>query len=146
MAGKQSKTPEADLAVPVGDIPLPPDDVLDKVAEPSIPEPAAKPDAGKPEVAALEFEDDAAKPVPLKRPFRYEGELVKAITVRPLLTAEYGDVIRDDGTYDRFDAYALMTGLPAPVLRGLDARDGEEVTGIAYDFLPRLFRANRDGD
>jgi len=145
MAAKEPTQAETDLAVPVGEIPLPPEDVLEQ-ADAETSAPAAKAEDPKPEVASLEFEDNDVAAVPLVRPFKHEGRWIRKISIRPMITAESGDVIRADGTYDRYDAYALMTGLPAPVLRGLDARDGEEVIGIAYDFLPRVFRANRDGE
>lgn len=80
--------------------------------------------------------------VPLRHPFRRNGEIVRDITVRRLTVGEVGDLIDDrpGDMPDFFDIYAVMTGLPAAVLRGLIDIDGEMVAGACYDFLPRYFR------
>lgn len=99
------------------------------------PLPAPKP------MTALEFLDPGRriKTVPLKHPFRWNGTDVSSISVRRLATAEVASW-RERVTAnqaDSYDLYATMTGLPAPVLRGLDSDDGEDVLAAAFDFLPR---------
>ena len=81
--------------------------------------------------------------IPLEYPFTHEEfGLVETVTVRRLTVGEVGLLIdaRRANAPDNFDIYAAMTGLPAPVLRGLIDVDGEAVAGAAYDFLPRVFR------
>lgn len=79
--------------------------------------------------------------VPLKHPFRRNGEIVRDITVRRLTVGAVGDLIDDrpGDMPDFFDIYAVMTGLPAAVLRGLIDIDGEAVAEACFDFLPRYF-------
>lgn len=91
---------------------------------------------------AIEGEVQPFRAVPLKHPFRRDGEIVRAIIVRRLAVGEVGDLIdnRPDDMPDFFDIYAVMTGFPAAVLRGLIDVDGEPVAGACFDFLPRYFR------
>ncbi|MBT9293304.1 phage tail assembly protein [Prosthecodimorpha staleyi] len=126
---------------PLGsDFELPPDDMveqLDNQAPAKAPALAAKP------AAALDFVDAAVRVYPLARPFRHEGRIVEAITLRRLTVSEIGrlrDVLGEG--LDRYDLYGLMAGLPAEVMRGLDA-DDLPVVEAAYDFLPRFMK---DGD
>ena len=98
------------------------------------------------EVEALDFEIEGEMElfhkVPLKHPFRRNGDVVRAIFIRRLTVAEVGDLIdaRPADLPDLFDIYAIMAGHPAPVLRGLVDIDGEAVAEVCYDFLPRYFR------
>ena len=70
------------------------------------------------------------------------GKVIDTITVRRLPVGSIGDLIESlpSDRHDNFDIYAAMTGLPAPVLRGLIDVDGEQVAGACFDFLPRVFR------
>ncbi|WP_336802296.1 hypothetical protein [Kaistia sp. MMO-174] len=92
-------------------------------------------------MTALEFLDPGRriKTVPLKHPFHWDGKKVGSVSVRRLATAEVASwrerVAANQA--DSYDLYAMMTGLPAPVLRGLDSDDGDEVLAAAFDFLPR---------
>lgn len=97
----------------------------------------------RPQVEALEFVDDGgeAASVTLRRPFDRKGVRVATITVRRLITQELVDLVAGGTVPDLYDAYALMTGLPAAVLRGLDADDGMAVAEAAFDFLPRTLAA-----
>lgn len=94
------------------------------------------------EVAVLRFLDPAAisATVTLEFPFEWEGREVRQITIRRLVTAEVGAVmaaIPDGEDYDVHVFIAAMTGLPAPVLRGLIEDDGAEVIARARPLLPR---------
>lgn len=104
-------------------------------------EAAAEPAAPPPEVAALDFVDGGDRIVTLERPFRLDGVVVAEITVRRLTVSAVAALSRAGKVGDLYEVYSVMTGLPAPVLRGLDAGDGLEVTGAAWDFLPRRIRA-----
>lgn len=104
---------------------------------------AAGPAMARPEAARLRFVGSrpVETTVPLDFPFEHDGRLVEAITIRRLTVAEVPAVLDAmDGVLDRYVAYAAMCGLPAAVLRGLDFDDGERVTEIAHDFLPRFLR------
>jgi hypothetical protein len=152
MSKDAPKTEPAPVAI--ADIPLPPEDQWDELdneparapartggqdaAEKAAPRPAA-------DIADLEFEGSGhLRMIPLKFPFRHPetGEWVRKIAVERLPIGEVGRLVEkfSGQTYDKFEIYSLMTGLPAPVLRGLKDVDGDEVTGVAYDFLPRVFR------
>lgn len=102
-------------------------------------------DPGRPqrEIEVLGFTVPMGRDVPLKFPFDHAllGH-VSRIHVRRLTVGEVGDILdkRDPKAPDMFDIYEIMTGIPAAVLRGLEAGDGEEVTGVCFDFLPRLLR------
>lgn len=136
------------LRVKEGDVPLPPPEMWAELqideggAAPAAEGPQHSPAKGK-ETARLAFAGGAvwSKDVPLAFPFEWEGRVVDKITVRRLTTAEMGDVVARSGQdFDQFDVFAAMTGLPAAVLRGLEAGDGDEVTGVAWDFLPRALK------
>ncbi len=101
-------------------------------------EPAAK---AQPAHATLDFVDPPiAATVDLQYPFRLDGKVIETITIRRLTLGEVGAVIDARGAAaNRYDCYAVMTGLPAEVLRGLVDVDGEAVVEAAYGFLPRLF-------
>lgn len=104
---------------------------------------AAEPTASgrdAPEVAALDFDARPGALVPLSYPFVWDGQKVTGIPVRRLLTSEVAALCAGGKTPEPFDCYAVMTGLPAAVLRGLDGDDGAAVAEAAFDFLPRLLR------
>ena len=136
------------LKVDIAEIPLPPDDVLEEMLrdEPkAAPEPTPAAPAPAAEVEALDFvkREVRQKPIPLEHPFRRNGALVEQIVVRRLTGFEIGEFVRTslrtDNGFDRFELYATMTGVPAPVLRGLDQDDLMALTAVASDFLPRAF-------
>lgn len=142
MTGRPTKPLDA---YPVADeaVPLPPPGAEGEPVAPAAPAPTAEGAAARPapEVAVLRFIDPAAvrREVPLGFPFEHEGQVVSAITVRRLNTAEVGAIIdryAPDDTLDLYDFYAAMTGLPAPVLRGLIDDDAVEVRAAANPFLP----------
>ncbi|MFG1317992.1 phage tail assembly protein [Xanthobacter autotrophicus] len=110
------------------------------VTAPEAPAPQARPAA-----AALEFESGRTREVPLSFPATWEGRRIGVVTVRRLITAEVAALVPDGKVPDVFEVYAVMTGLPAPVLRGLDGDDGQAVAEAAFDFLPRLLRAAYSG-
>lgn len=137
------------LAVDISEIPLPPEELTDALdntaatdADPAKAQPA------RPEVAALDFLslERLVAVVPLEHPFRLDGQKVREVKVRKLTVAQVAELTARAGAtgFDLYDVYAVMTGLPAPVLRGLMDDDGEAVIGKAYDFLPRAFRTEGD--
>lgn len=72
---------------------------------------------------------------------------VTEITVRRLSVGEVGDLIDNipKGQPDNFWLYAHQTGVPEAILRGLVDVDGEAVTDVCFDFLPRVFAPARSG-
>lgn len=145
------------ITVPDGEIPLPPEEMWAELDNSEADGPEAREAEGdgaprkaiEPEVAALEFVGDA-KPfrvVPLTYPFRWNGVVhteivVRRMTVRELI--EFWDGLPEDRTYDRTDAYGVMCGLPASVLRALPDVDGLAVNGACLDFLPRELGGGSD--
>ncbi len=139
--------------VKVEEIPLPPVEMW-AALENSAPPPVAAATEGESRVETsavltdriierLTFTAPMWRDVPLKFPFNHvDLGHVSSIRVRRLTVGEVGDMLdrRDPKAPDMFDIYAAMTGIPAAVLRGLEACDGEEVTGVCFDFLPRLLR------
>jgi len=95
------------------------------------------------EIAVLQFVDPDAvrKRVLLHYPFLWEGQAVDAITVRRLSVAEVGLITEEmiaSNDFDLYRYYEAMTGLPAPVLRGLIEEDGEAMLDAVTPFLPRI--------
>lgn len=137
-------------SVKVEEIPLPPpelwnelDNSGDGMAPAPEPEPAKSEAPAPAPVAVLEFEGDSHKRVvPLKHPFRHNGQRIAEVTVRRMTIGEVDHFIRQsrDQSFTTFDVYAFQTGLPAEVLRGLIDEDGDAVTDAAFDFLPRAIR------
>ena len=138
--------PKIDLAVRPGEIPMPPQEMLEELDNWSNAEHStgtSTPSASAKPTTKLAFTGGKTwtKDVPLDFPFEWDGREVTSITVRRLTTAEMGEVVgRASGDFDQWDVFAAMTGLPADVLRGLEAGDGDAVTGVAWDFLPRSLR------
>lgn len=145
VAVPQSKSDPSDLKFE--EIPLPPRDMWGDSATAAVEADAglpAKPPEEIQDVAELEFVDAShQKSVPLKYPFRLNGREVKVVTVRRLTLGQVDAFIRRAAasSFSTFDIYAEMTGLPAPVLRGLIDEDGNAVVDAAYDFLPRALKA-----
>jgi hypothetical protein len=92
--------------------------------------------AASPLVAALDFVDERGKTIKLDHPFRLDGRLIEAIEVRRLPLQALSALVSSGRHTDLYEVYAEMAGLPAAVLRGLDADDGVKVTEAAWDFLP----------
>jgi hypothetical protein len=149
----QSKTNPDELKVE--EIPLPPSDMWEELdnsgkpkAEPDPAvtkgtEPAAQRAQADRPIAALKFLKPMNHTVPLDFPFELpDVGAVEVVTVKRLTVGQMGDILdrRDPKSPDMFDIYAIMTGLEADVLRGLEAKDGERVTGVCFDFLPPLLR------
>jgi hypothetical protein len=94
------------------------------------------------EVAILEFENPAGMidEVPLSHPFRWKGEWLRKISVRRLTFAEALRVNEEAQRAGRevksMDLFAAMTGLSAPVIRGMEATDADRVTKACLPFLP----------
>ena len=122
--------------------PLPPEGAPGEDAAPA----PARADRPPPKVAVLRFLDPAARErrIPLKHPFVWDEEEVREIVVRRLNVAQVGLVMEsyaDDDPINVYDFLAAMTGVPAPVHRGMDPEDGEEVMTAARPLLPRYLDA-----
>ena len=123
----------------VTDMQLPPAEMLDELDNQT---PATEAEGPALEVATLDFFGDELPTWkhPLKYPFRWEGVSHKEIVVTQLNTAQVGDIFRKARAAGRapelMEVYAVMTGLPAKVLRALPAVDGDPVTEKCWDFLP----------
>ncbi len=128
------------------EIPLPPKELWKELDNSGKAEP--KPEGAvavvkKREIAELDFGGKQRTEVKLEFPFLHpELGMIDKITVRRLSVGEVGALLENlpKDEPDNFWIYSKMTGVPAPVLRGLIDIDGEEVTNICYDFLPRVFR------
>jgi len=100
-----------------------------------------------PEIAALDFVGDGpdAK-VTLSYPFKLDGALIGELEIRRLTLGQVRHLTeraRSEDGIDMVDLWAELTGLPAPVIRGLKDEDGEELADAAADFLPRVFRGDQ---
>ncbi|QFR32371.1 phage tail assembly protein [Ancylobacter sp. TS-1] len=101
----------------------------------------ARPKVAGPAVAVLDFVAGREHTVTLRWPFVLDGITHSEVRIRRLTTEQVRQVIGvGEQSVDLYSAYALMTGLPPQVLRGLDAEDGLEVTEVCSDFLPQLLR------
>lgn len=150
----QSKDDRSD--VKATEITLPPpemwaelDNATSVAVKPEQAAPATAAQAEKPsrKIERLSFVGaQAMRSIKLEFPFEHPLlGLVEAITVRRLTVGEVGNLLdnRNPEEPDNFDIYAIMTDIPAPILRGLVDIDGEEVSQVCFDFLPRLFRPQR---
>lgn len=133
----------APIAANFSKIPLPPEG-----AEGEAPAQVVKPAAAA-EVAAIEFLDPASmeKAVDFAHPFRWDGVEWTGATVRRLTFAQVLRVQESapkdaDGGVDLLDYYAVMTGLPAAVIRAMEAGDSKRLREACYDFLPLDGEAN----
>lgn len=102
--------------------------------------PAAAPD----DVAAIEFLDPAARAreIAFAFPFVCDGREVRGVTARRMTGAEVMRVSETapkdaEGGVALLHFYAAMTGLPAGVIRALDADDHQALHEGCYPFLPR---------
>jgi hypothetical protein len=123
-------------------IPLPPESAegeAQAIAEASAEDRSRR---AKEDVAILEFEEPAGmvNELPLKHPFRWKGEWLRTVSIRRLTFAEAMRVTEEAQKTGRelsnFDLFAAMTGLTAPVIRGMEAGDGDRVTNACLPFLP----------
>jgi hypothetical protein len=129
--------------VDISEIPLPPEDLTEALDNAPGDVSAGASARDKAEVAQLEFLSDETRrlaEVPLAHPFRHDGREIHTIQIRKLTVAEVSQITLGSN-FGLYDIYAVMTNLPAAVLRGLMDDDGEAVINKAYDFLPRAFRA-----
>lgn len=128
------------------EIPLPPKEMWTQGStEPDADEAKAAAPATVTEVAELDFVTSShCKSVTLKYPFRLSGAVIDRITVRRLTIGELEMLVSGANGLSYMAVYAVMTGLPVEVLRGLIDEDGDAVTEAAYDFLPRRLRMEGD--
>jgi hypothetical protein len=127
----------APIAADFSQIPLPPEGAEGEKAtqEAKAPVPA--------EVAVIEFLNPRGmeKRVEFVHPFRWTGVCWAGVTVRRLIFAQVLHVQESapkdaDGGIDLLEYYAVMTGLPAAVIRAMEAGDSKRLREAAYDFLP----------
>lgn len=126
--------PRSDFA----NIPLPP--------ESGDEEPAAPAPSKPPRAAALDFIEPQrlSQEFPFQFGFRLDGREVRSFTARRLLLWEVGALVErldPKGEIDVIELYAVMTGLPAEVIRGLEADDGAMLAQSCRPFFPRDIRA-----
>lgn len=143
VAVPQSKADRTD--VKYEEIPLPPVEMWNELDNSKVKvEPAAAVLSETRQIERLAFRHGETKrEIALQFPFDHAVHgPIDTITIRRLTVGEVGDVIsnRPLNPPDLFDIYGAMCGLPAETLRGLIDVDGEKVTEICFDFLPRLFR------
>ncbi|NEW96904.1 phage tail assembly protein [Rhodopseudomonas sp. BR0G17] len=93
--------------------------------------------AKHPLVAVLGFRADRTKSVTLAHPFTFDGLEVSEVTVRRLTMMQVDNLVTDRRHDDLYEVFSEMTGLPAPVLRGMDCDDGDRIIAEGKDFLPR---------
>lgn len=98
-----------------------------------------------PVVAALDFVAGRSHVIALDYPFRLDDKLIEAIEVKRLSMRAVSDLVATDRHRDLYEIYAEMTGLPAAVVRGLDADDGDRVMEAGWRFLPRVIRPLFEG-
>lgn len=138
--------------VKVEEIPLPPEEMwkdLDNSTAPVAPDASAAPETKRQPMPAarLKFLRDTQVEVPLEFPFEWEGQIVEKIVIRRLTVGEVGDLVDSlPGTFDNYDVYAAMCGLPGEVLRGMIDQDAEKLIEVGYDFLPRMFRFRKEAE
>ncbi len=152
---KTPVTKDPNGAFTVEEIPLPPPEMwtdLDNSEDSQTgikPPEAPKADARASRVIEqLNFGGADRRVVPLNFPFDHpDYGRVTEITVRRLSVGEVGELIDNlpKGQPDNFWIYARQTGFAEEVLRGLVDIDGEAVTDVCFDFLPRVFAPNRSG-
>jgi hypothetical protein len=100
-------------------------------------------DAERPQIALLEFEEPEKMLAEqsLKHPFRWNGEWLRKVKIRRLTFAEamrVSETARNEGReLTNIDLFAAMTGLPAAVIRGMEAGDGDRVTNACLPFFPQ---------
>jgi hypothetical protein len=130
-------------AVEIEEIPLPPEEEWAGLSGADAAAPPAPAAAPRP-AARLDFLEpgETVTTVTLVRPFRLDGEVVRCVTIRRLTLAEaarFADDLRR-GDADNADFAAHLAGLPAEVIRGMDAEDGIAVVTAALDFLPPSYQ------
>lgn len=91
-------------------------------------------------VATLAFTGTRGTTIPLAFPFSLDGNEITQIEVQRLSIAQIDQLVASKLHGDLDEIVAAMTSLPAAVLRGLDAEDGQTLRAVAYDFLPRFLR------
>ncbi len=133
-------------AVQFEEIPLPPRELWEdsETAAAVEPKPVAPAEEPAAEADVLDFVSSTHElAVPLKHAFRLNGKVVDTIVVKRLTLGQVDTFVRRAAasSFSTFDIYAVMTGMPASVLRGLVDEDGDAVVDAAYDFLPRALKA-----
>tara|TARA_R110002020_G_scaffold15555_33_gene55412 strand:- start:2373 stop:2834 length:462 start_codon:yes stop_codon:yes gene_type:complete len=137
---------DQERAVALDDIPLPPEDLIDELdnsaASPGTDSAERKPQPMlEKEVAELDYVDGVPeRRVPLQNKFRLDGQVIEEVRVLALTPAEVANILTQVETPDVYDFYAVMTKLPAAVVRGMRGQDGERVTVACYDFLPLFMK------
>lgn len=101
------------------------------------------------DIAVLDFVDAAAMTaeVTIDNPFRWEGRVVDKVVVR---MPTFVDIVRvyeaapkdADGDVKLIEFYAVMSGLPARVLRAMPYADYERIVAACGPFLPRALTAS----
>jgi hypothetical protein len=93
-----------------------------------------------PLVAALEFSDPRSKVVPITHRFTFDGRTFSEVTLRRLSMVAVDKLVDERRHGDLYEVISEMTSVPAAVLRGMDADDGDRLVAESRDFLPRILR------
>jgi hypothetical protein len=101
---------------------------------------AEAPSVAEPVAALLQFAGERHKRVTLSFPFMDNGVQRDVVVINRLTMSHVDRLVREGRHSDLYEIFAEMTGLPAPVLRGMDADDGERMIAEGADFLPRSLR------
>lgn len=96
--------------------------------------------APPPLTGELTFRDPRSKVVPIDHAFDLGGRWITEVHIRRLTMVQVENLVSSRRHGDLYEVLAEMTGLPAPVLRGLDSDDGERILAESADFLPRAMR------
>lgn len=137
MAGKPNKPLDQYPPVKPGD--LPPITALPGAPGATPPEAPQRRPAAK-----LAFVDPSklVRSEPLQHPFVWEDRTYTAVEVRCPTVEEVSAIVADQPEeLGWWPLYALMTGLPEEVLRGMAEPDGKAVLDRCRGFLPHLFGA-----
>lgn len=129
------------------DFPLPPANLRDALLNDPPGTKAKEQASNTAPVLALDYVDAPERTISLQHPFRLDGQVIETITVRALTVEETSALVRAKGATNltTTDFYEAMTGVPADVIRSMRGRDGSDVTGAGWDFLPRWMTGEVEG-
>jgi hypothetical protein len=159
----KTNQPKRDQPLSTESIPIPPEDPDFEEDAAPLPQPEDVDPEGQSEVpateamraeadeepdlayAALDFEEDGRRLVPLQHPFRRDGTPVKAIYCQRLPLGAVINLTRKSRRpqgVEKADIYAAIAGMAVEEFLGLKDIDGYAVMQAAEDFFPQGFRGD----